>query len=228
VASPPDKPAKQPRGEVSGGPRAGIISAAPLIPEHPTLESLRSAAAACHACPLWEKATRTVFGEGEAGARLVLVGEQPGDEEDLSGRPFVGPAGRLLDRGLAEAGIDRRQVYVTNAVKHFKWTPKGKRRIHERPNAREVAACQPWLLAELAVVRPQVVVCLGATAAQTLFGKSFKVTERRGELVPFPHAPFALATVHPSSILRTRDDEQRHRERLQFFADLALAAPHLA
>jgi DNA polymerase len=164
---------------------------------------------------------------GPEGARLFLVGEQPGDLEDREGRPFVGPAGRLLDRALVEAGIDRADVYVTNAVKHFKWVPRGKRRLHEKPNAREIAACRPWLDAEIAVVRPRVLVCLGATAAQALLGKSFRVTRQRGVLVASPAGVPALATVHPSSILRAPDDETRERERLAFTRDLRGAAEAL-
>src|SRR5512138_1006944 len=187
-------------------------TAAPLVPAHPTLPSLRSAAAQCRACPLWERGTQTVFGEGRVGAAVLFVGEQPGNEEDLAGHPFVGPAGRLLDRALEAAGIDRSAAYVTNAVKHFKWEPRGKRRIHQKPTAGEVRACLPWLAAELAVVRPRAIVCLGATAAQALLGRGFKVTERRGELLSTPFAPVAMATVHPSSILRARDDRSRRAE----------------
>jgi DNA polymerase len=191
------------------------------VPEHPTLPALRRAAAGCRACPLWQRGTQTVFGDGPAHAEVVLVGEQPGNDEDLSGHPFVGPAGRLLDRALAEAGLDRRAVYVTNAVKHFKWEPRGKRRIHQKPTAGEVKACLPWLGAELAVVRPRAVVCLGATAAQALLGKAFRVTERRGELLATPLAPIVMATVHPSSILRAPDDETRRAELARLVEDLA-------
>ena len=183
-------------------------TAAPLVPERPTLPSLRAAAADCRACPLWQTGTQTVFGEGPKAAELLLVGEQPGDKEDLEGRPFVGPAGRLLDDALADAGIDRRRAYLTNAVKHFKWVARGKRRLHQKPNWSEIAACRPWLDAELAVVSPRVLVCLGATAAQALFGRDFRVTQRRGELVESPLAPNALATVHPSSILRGEPSER--------------------
>src|SRR5207249_514950 len=183
-----------------------------LIPKRPTLASLREAADGCRACPLWRSANQTVFGEGAKEAEVMLVGEQPGDREDLSGRPFVGPAGKLLDRALEEAGIDRRKVYVTNVVKHFKWTPGGKRRLHEKPNAREIAACRPWLEAELAVLKPDVLVCLGATAAQALLGKSFKVTQMRGEILQHELVRAIMATVHPSSILRAPDEETRHRE----------------
>ena len=195
-------------------------SAAPLVPSDPTLPRLREAAAGCRACPLWRTGTQTVFGEGETRAAVVLVGEQPGDQEDIEGRPFVGPAGRLLDRALDEAGIDRRLAYVTNVVKHFKWVGRGKRRIHQKPNAAEIAACRPWLDAELAVLRPRVLVALGATAAQALYGREFKVTQRRGERVDSPLADHATATVHPSSILRAPDDETRERELAAFVEDL--------
>ncbi|HYY53045.1 MAG TPA: UdgX family uracil-DNA binding protein, partial [Myxococcales bacterium] len=158
---------------------AVLETAAPLVPERPTLEKLRAVAAACTACPLYKTGTQTVFGEGLSTARAIFLGEQPGDSEDKIGRPFVGPAGKLLDRALEEAGIDRKLVYVTNVVKHFKWTARGKRRLHEKPNAREIAACRPWLEAELAVLKPEVLVCLGATEAQALLGKSFKVTQMR-------------------------------------------------
>ena len=187
-------------------------TAAPLIPANPTLEKLREAARTCRACNLWERATQTVFGEGTRQARVMFVGEQPGDREDLAGRPFVGPAGWLLDKALEQAGIERDEVYVTNAVKHFNWEPRGKRRIHKKPNQLQITACRPWLESELAVVRPEVVVCLGATAAQALLGKNFKVTQQRGEMIASPLAPYVTATVHPSSILRAPDEEIRHRE----------------
>jgi uracil-DNA glycosylase len=211
-------------------PRDGAGTAAPLVPDHPTLASLRQAAAGCKACPLWERGTQTVFGEGPPHAEVVLVGEQPGNEEDLAGHPFVGPAGRLLDRALGEAGIDRRQVYVTNAVKHFKWEPRGKRRIHQKPNAGEIRACHPWLEAELHVLQPRAVVCLGSTAAQALLGRDFKVTQRRGEILRTTLAPIVMATVHPSSILRAPDDETRRAELQRLVEDLeglaaALRAP---
>jgi uracil-DNA glycosylase len=195
-----------------------------LLPIRPTLASVKAVAAGCKACDLYLKGTQTVFGEGPARARIMLVGEQPGDAEDIAGHPFVGPAGRLLDRALQEAGIDRRLVYVTNIVKHFKWEPRGKRRIHAKPNAGEVAACRPWLETELALVKPRVLVCLGATAAQALLGRSFKVSQQRGELVPSPLAPIVTATVHPSSILRAADDEARREEMRLFVADLAKVA----
>jgi uracil-DNA glycosylase len=202
-------------------------TAEPLVPERPTLPSLREAATGCTACPLHETGTQTVFGEGARSAEVMLVGEQPGDREDREGRPFVGPAGRLLDEALVDAGIERRLAYVTNVVKHFKWTPRGKRRIHAKPNWSEIAACRPWLEAELAVVRPRVLVCLGATAAQALLGRDFRVTRRRGELVETPLAPSALATVHPSSILRG-EPEEREAEYAAFVDDLRVAARLLA
>ena len=183
-------------------------TAAPLVPDRPTLKKLREAAAGCRACALWKTGTQTVFGEGSPKAEIVLVGEQPGDQEDLSGRPFVGPAGRLLDGALEEAGIDRKLAYVTNVVKHFKWQPRGKRRIYQKPNAAEIAACRPWLDAELALLKPKVLVCLGATAAQALLGRQFRVSKDRGVPVESDLAPVVMATVHPSSILRSDDREQ--------------------
>jgi DNA polymerase len=192
------------------------------VPEPPTLPTLRAAAAQCRACPLWERGTQTVFGEGPAAAEVVLVGEQPGNEEDLAGHPFIGPAGRLLDRALTAAGIDRRTTYVTNAVKHFKWTARGKRRIHEKPTAGEVRACTPWLHAELRALRPRALVCLGATAAQALLGRAFRVSEHRGELVASPLAPLVLATVHPSSVLRAPDNASRSAELERLIEDLAV------
>jgi DNA polymerase len=203
-------------------------SAAALVPARPTLATMREAARGCRACDLWRTGTQTVFGEGAAPAEVMLVGEQPGDQEDQQGRPFVGPAGRLLDRALAEAGIDRTRVYVTNVVKHFKWEPRGTRRIHAKPNAAEIAACRPWLEAEIGLVRPKVLVCLGATAAQALLGKTFKVTQRRGEFVPSLLGPVAMATVHPSSILRAPDDAARHAETERFVEDLRRVAERLS
>ena len=191
-----------------------------LIPPRPTLSSLKNAAADCQACDLWLKGTQTVFGEGSRRARVLFVGEQPGNEEDLTGKPFVGPAGRLLDSALGEAGIDRKQTYVTNVVKHFKWEPRGKRRIHKKPNSMEIAACRPWLEAELAVVKPDVIVALGATAAQALLGPQFRVTKQRGEFIESTLAPYVMATVHPSSILRAPDDETRQLEYRRFVDDL--------
>jgi len=198
--------------------------AAELIPDHPTLSSLRDTAKNCQACDLYKRGTQTVFGEGSRKARLMFVGEQPGDAEDLAGHPFVGPAGKLLDRALADAGIDRSTVYVTNVVKHFKWEPRGKRRIHKKPNAGEIAACRPWLDTEIAVVKPRAIVCLGATAAQSLLGRQFKVTAHRGEFVASTLAPIMLATVHPSSILRAPDDETRRSEMKRFTDDLRKVA----
>jgi uracil-DNA glycosylase len=193
------------------------------------LDALREEAAGCRACPLWQTGTQTVFGEGRASSRVVLVGEQPGDREDLEGRPFVGPAGRLLDDGLVQAGIDRSTVYVTNAVKHFKWTARGKRRIHQKPAWSEIAVCRSeWLDKELAVIRPQVLVCLGATAAQALLGKQFRVTRQRGTWVESELAPHVTATIHPSAILRQRSDEDRHREMDAFVQDLRLVASALS
>jgi uracil-DNA glycosylase len=201
--------------------------AATYVPESPSLPRLREAAAGCRGCHLWENATQTVFGEGARAADVMLVGEQPGDQEDLAGKPFVGPAGRLLDQALEEAGIDRRQAYVTNVVKHFKWQPRGKRRIHQKPNWSEMAACRPWLDAELEVVEPDVVVCLGATAAQALIGRDFRVSRQRGELVDSQLARYVLATVHPSSILRQRDDASREAEYAAFVEDLRAVPPLL-
>ena len=195
-----------------------------LLPERPSLASAREIAAGCKACDLYKRGTQTVFGEGPRRADIMLVGEQPGDAEDLAGRPFVGPAGRLFDKALEEAGIDRARVYVTNVVKHFKWEPRGKRRIHAKPNAGEIGACRPWLETEIALVKPRVLVCLGATAAQALIGKSFKVSRQRGEFVSSPLAPLVAATVHPSSILRAPSDEARHEEMRRFVADLEKVA----
>jgi DNA polymerase len=201
-----------------------LSTAAPLIPNHPDLPCLQQAARACRACDLWKLGTQTVFGEGSEHARVMFVGEQPGDREDLAGRPFIGPAGALLDKALEQAGIDRRQVYVTNAVKHFKWEPRGKRRIHKKPNQLQISACRPWLNAEIQVVRPAVIVCLGATAAQALLGKAFRVTQQRGQMLSSDMGPLITATVHPSSILRAPDDESRHREMRLFVADLKKVA----
>jgi uracil-DNA glycosylase family protein len=199
-------------------------TAAVLVPDKPTLPKLRDAAAGCRACDLWKTGTQTVFGEGAARAEIVFVGEQPGDKEDLAGRPFVGPAGRVLDEALDAAGIDRKLAYVTNAVKHFKWEPKGKRRIHAKPNWAELAACRPWLDAELAVLRPKVLVPLGATAAQSLLGRQFRVTKQRGVPLESDLAPHVVATVHPSSILRQRTDEERAEAMREFVGDLKVVA----
>jgi DNA polymerase len=208
--------------------RPQIANTRALIPAAATIDGLRAAAAGCTGCHLYRNATQTVFGEGAQRARVMLVGEQPGDAEDLSGRPFVGPAGQLLDRCLVEAGIDRAQTYVTNVVKHFKWVPRGPRRIHSKPGAVEIEACFPWLEAEIRAVAPAVVVALGATAAQALFGKAFRVTKERGRLVPFAMAPHALATMHPSALLRAPDEETRSREILRFTQDLRQVAAILA
>jgi DNA polymerase len=187
---------------------------------------LREAAAGCRACDLWEKATQTVFGEGAASARMMLVGEQPGDREDLEGKPFVGPAGRILEEGLEAAGIDRSRVYVTNAVKHFRFTQRGKRRLHEKPNAQQIRACKPWLESEISVVKPQIIVLLGATAAQAVMGPAFRVSKQRGEVLPSPLGIPVLATVHPSSILRATDDASREAAKASFIADLKVAAAY--
>jgi uracil-DNA glycosylase len=204
-----------------------VMTAAPWVPDRPSLPRLREAARACQGCDLWKRGTQTVFGEGAAGARVLFVGEQPGDKEDLAGRPFVGPAGALLDKALSAAGIDRRQVYVTNAVKHFKWEPRGKRRIHKKPSQIEITACRPWLNAEIEVVRPAVIVCLGATAAQAMLGKSFRVTQQRGQMLSSELGLLITATVHPSSILRAPDGEARHREMELFVGDLRKVASAL-
>ena len=200
--------------------RKRTSSAADLVPDQMSLPLLKDAAADCRACDLWKKGTQTVFGDGRARARVMFVGEQPGNEEDLTGKPFVGPAGRLFDNALDEAGIDRKQTYVTNVVKHFKWEPRGKRRIHKKPNAQEISACRPWLEAEFALVKPKVIVALGATAAQALLGPQFRVTKERGKFIESTLAPYIMATVHPSSILRAPDDETRHLEYRRFVDDL--------
>ena len=208
--------------------KAELWTAAPFVPEKPTLRKLKIAAAGCTGCPLYKIGTQTVFGDGRPEAKVLFVGEQPGNDEDLQGKPFVGPAGKLLDRCLVEAGIDRDQVYVTNAVKHFKWEPRGKRRLHKKPSAREIAACRPWLEAEIQVIEPRVIVALGATAAQTLLGKDFRVTQQRGELIPSPLAPHVLATVHPSSLLRAPDEQTRRTETARFVEDLRKVAALMA
>jgi DNA polymerase len=199
-----------------------------LLPDRPTLPVVKEIARGCKACDLYARGTQTVFGEGPRTAAIMMVGEQPGDAEDLAGLPFVGPAGKLLDRALEEAGIDRGIVYVTNVVKHFKWEPRGKRRIHQKPNAAEIGACRPWLETEIALVKPRVLVCLGATAAQGLLGKSFKVSKQRGEFVASSLAERVTATVHPSSILRAPDDEARREEMRRFVQDLKKVAAALA
>jgi uracil-DNA glycosylase len=202
-------------------------TAAAFLPDSRSLSALRSAASQCRGCDLWRNATQTVFGEGSRSMRVIMVGEQPGDKEDLQGKPFVGPAGAVLDKALEEAGIDRGDVYVTNMVKHFKFEPRGKRRIHKKPTALEISACRPWLEAEIAAVRPEVLVLMGSTAAQGVLGRDFRVTQHRGEWIPSPFAAFATATIHPSAILRAPDSESRHMEMSRFVADLKLVAEHL-
>lgn len=197
-------------------------TAAPLVPARAAIDRLQDAAAACQACDLWKSGTQRVFGDGSRQARIIFIGEQPGDEEDVQGKPFVGPAGRLLDRALVDAGIDRRDVYVTNVVKHFKWEPRGKKRIHKKPNGREIRACRPWLDAEVSALDPYVIVCLGATAAQALLGSKFLVSRRRGEFIEAPGGATLFATVHPSSILRAPDSETRRLEYARFVEDLRL------
>ena len=199
-------------------------SAAEFFPTRKSIKAFRDAAADCKACDLWKRGTQTVFGEGPRGAEVLFVGEQPGDMEDRHGRPFVGPAGRILDRALEEANIPREEVYVTNAVKHFKWEPRGKRRIHKKPNSSEITACRPWLEAEISLVKPKIIVCLGATAAQALLGPKFRVSKQRGQFIESTLAPYIMATVHPSSILRAPDDETRHLEKRRFIDDLKKVA----
>jgi uracil-DNA glycosylase family protein len=198
-----------------------------LIPGRPTLAKVREVSKDCRACRLWRNATQTVFGEGLANAAVMMVGEQPGDREDRAGRPFVGPAGTLLDRALDDVGIDRRKVYVTNVVKHFKFEPRGKRRIHKKPVAEEIAACRPWLETELRLVKPRILVCLGATAAQALLGRTFRLTQHRGTFVESDLAPLVTATVHPSSILRAPDEAARHVDYERFVQDLRMVAAEL-
>jgi uracil-DNA glycosylase len=202
--------------------------ATPFLPEQRSMKALREAARGCRGCHLWRPATQTVFGEGRKSSRLMLVGEQPGDREDRAGQPFVGPAGRELDRGLEAAGIERGDVYVTNVVKHFKFEERGRRRIHQTPKRFEIEACRPWLEEELAVVKPEALVLLGATAAKALLGSSFRVTQHRGELLDSELAPLVSATIHPSAILRARDDDERAEEREAFAEDLRAVAEALA
>jgi uracil-DNA glycosylase family protein len=197
-----------------------MSSAADFLPKRTTLPSLRRAAAGCRGCDLYKDATQTVFGEGRNDARIVMVGEQPGDREDVAGRPFVGPAGALLDRAIEEAGLVRDDIYLTNVVKHFKHVTRGKRRIHKKPDLEEIRACIPWLDAELARIEPKVLVLLGATAAQAILGRSFRVTQHRGEFMDSPLAPLVTATVHPSSILRSRTDDERRSAYDAFVKDL--------
>ncbi len=201
----------------------------PRVPRNSSIPFLREAAKHCKACDLWKTGTQTVFGEGSASAKIILVGEQPGDYEDIAGRPFIGPAGKLLDQILEEAGIDRSLTYVTNVVKHFKWTPdaRGKRRIHKKPNYSEISACRQWLDGEIAALQPEILVCLGATAAQALLGKDFSVTREHGKFVKSPLAPLVMATVHPSSILRAPDDEARREQRQAMIKDFKKIAMRL-
>ena len=198
-----------------------------FIPPRPTLASLAQAAQGCTACDLYKTGTQAVLGAGPRRAAAFFIGEQPGDQEDLAGKPFVGPSGRVLDEALAEAGIPREDVFVTNAVKHFKWQPRGKRRLHEKPSMGEVKACRPWLETELALIKPQVIVCLGATAAQSLMGPKFKITVERGKFFETPWAPWLTATYHPSAILRMRTETERHAARALFVEDLRGVAKHL-
>jgi uracil-DNA glycosylase len=204
------------------------MSAQEFLPSKHTIAALKSAAKTCRGCELYKRATQTVFGEGTAAGGLMLVGEQPGDQEDLEGRPFVGPAGRLLDEALQEAGIDRERTWVTNAVKHFKWEPRGKRRLHKKPSARELTACRPWLDAEIEAIRPEVIVCLGATAAQELFGRSFRITKQHGQWQQIDACEACMATWHPSAVLRVPDSAGRQQMRGELVADLTAAVERLA
>ncbi len=204
------------------------LSAADYLPTEKTIPQLRQAAAKCEGCELYLRATQTVFGEGAVPARLMFIGEAPGDQEDEVGHPFVGPASRLLDEALEAAGIDRTEVYLTNAVKHFKWEVNGKRRLHAKPSSREIAACQPWIDAEIELVSPRLIVCLGATAAQSLLGRTFRITQRRGVILSLPNSQSILSTWHPSSILRTPDTKSRRRMREELIEDLKLAVAHAA
>jgi uracil-DNA glycosylase family protein len=215
---------KSVRGPGRAKEKATTSTAAPFVPNTTKLRALGHAAQECRGCDLYKHATQAVFGAGPQSARLMFVGEQPGDQEDRQGEPFVGPAGTLLDKALAEVGITRKQVYVTNAVKHFKWEPRGKRRIHKKPRVSEMKACRPWLDAELRAVRPTVIVCLGATAAQAIFGAQFRLMEQRGQMLPTSLGPKGLATIHPSSVLRARDDESRRLAYEMLIADLAIVA----
>jgi DNA polymerase len=210
---------------MEGNGQTALGAAAPPATGSPA--ELAAAAAGCRACDLWRTGTQTVFGEGSRDAEVMMVGEQPGDREDIEGRPFVGPAGRVLDRALDQVGVDRDLVYVTNVVKHFKWRPRGKRRIHQKPNLEEITACRPWLDAELAAVKPRVLVCLGSTAAQALLGRQFRVTRERGRFVDSPLAARVTATVHPSSILRAGEDDARAQAMADFVDDLRVVAREL-
>jgi DNA polymerase len=211
-------------GKITG--RTDAASAAPFVPADDDLSVLRKAAASCRGCDLYKQATQTVFGHGPRRARVMLVGEQPGDQEDLQGAPFVGPAGEVLDRALDEAGLERDDVYMTNAVKHFKWEPRGKRRIHQKPRITEIRACRPWLEAEIRTVRPAVIVCLGSTAAQSLLGPEFRITKSRGQVIASSWAAAVLATFHPSAVLRADTPESREETFRSLTADLTLAAQH--
>jgi uracil-DNA glycosylase len=198
-----------------------------FLPERVNLKALRQAAATCQGCDLYKDATQTVFGEGPRRSPMILLGETPGDEEDKQGRPFVGPAGRLLDSALEEIGLSRHEVYVTNAVKHFRWEPRGKRRLHKKPSARQIEACKPWLHAEILVTKPHIIVCLGATAAQVMLGRNFRITQHRGKFFKSEHAAWLMATYHPSAILRAPDKEDRERKRVEFVEDLRRASKRL-
>ncbi len=204
------------------------MSASDFLPPRRTLGALAKAAQGCRGCPLYAGATQTVFGEGTAGASIVLVGEIPGDQEDVQGRPFVGPAGRLIDEVLVEAGIDRKDTYVTNAVKHFKYVMRGKRRLHQKPTSREISACQPWLIAELRAIRPAVIVCLGATAAQVLLGRQFRLTRELGKVYSTEWAPWTMATYHPAAVPRAPDEGSRQAMREQLLETLRMAAERIA
>lgn len=203
------------------------MTATDHLPQTLDLASLKKAAAGCQGCHLFEHATQTVFGEGPQTASAVFVGEQPGDHEDLEGRPFIGPAGRLLDEALNEAGLPRDEVYITNAIKHFKWELRGKRRLHKKPDSRELAACRPWLEAEFAAIKPEAIVCLGATAAQGLLGRQFRITQNRGEVIKSPWCDWTMATWHPAAILRAPEKSARDRMRADFIADIAAVAKRL-
>ena len=212
----------------AGGMATSDGDATPFLPAARTLEALREAARSCHGCDLWQRATQTVFGEGPEGARMMLVGEVPGDREDREGRPFVGPAGRELDRAFEAVGISRADVYLTNAVKHFRFEERGKRRIHQRPDARQIRACRPWLRAEIDVIRPEAIVVLGATAAKSLLGSTFRLMAQRGQPLDSDLAPIVVATIHPSAILRGPDDDARQAQRQMFTDDLRVAVEALA
>jgi DNA polymerase len=204
-----------------------LTTAALLIPEHPTLAQLRSIAAGCQACDLWKSGTQTVFGAGDSRAEVMFIGEQPGDREDRVGQPFVGPAGEVLTQALLQVGIDRQRTYITNVVKHFKWIAKGRLRLHQTPTVQEIAACRPWLDSEIALLKPHVIICLGATAARALLGKHFRVTHQRGEFVASPLAPLVMATLHPAAILRMPGATLRNAAHAQFIADLQRVARQL-